>query len=395
MLKLSLSFILLTLSLQAAPTMVQKCYSSEDCKACHLPIVNQWKSSYHARSHYDKNEYLQASMNYVHRKTRKSLNSVKVQCATCHNPRISVTETSEDYEIAAVMKLTRDSDVDKAVDSAAISEGINCLVCHNVDAINETLPPEKRGIHRLKWNPAGMMSGPFKDAKSTYHNSQYREFFGKDPKKLCLTCHANDRSEKGLVFANTQNEYKDTKKQCADCHMGPKKPGYASTLAVDNGKPKKRMVREHWFVGAHYTPMWKDALSVNATQKGEKLIIKLSNKNPHNIPTGFGAREIVVEISYWNDGQLLEEQELSLTQHYTDKRGKITIPHLAVKVTENFSIPANGYKKFLVKIPKSATNAVVKVSYRLVNEEVRTLLKLKGKEWGKKSFIAKSNITLR
>ena len=162
--------LLLISSLSSAAPMVQKCYSSADCKACHLPIVKQWQESYHARSHYDKNEYLSASMDYVHRKTRKSLNSVKIQCATCHNPRISVTETSEEYEIAAVMKLTRDSDVDKAVENSNISEGINCLVCHNVNKIEAPGKKHKRGIHRLKWNPAGTMSGPFKDTIT--HNTE-------------------------------------------------------------------------------------------------------------------------------------------------------------------------------------------------------------------------------
>ncbi len=395
MFKMGISLLLLATigfaAPEAAPELNDKFHDSSNCKSCHLPIVNEWKKSMHAKSHFGSNEYLRASMDYVHRKTRQSVNAVKVQCAVCHNPRIAVTETGIDYEIAAVMKLDKDTAVNKAVNSDALSEGINCLVCHNVNDIDESLPPSKRGIHRLSWNPVGVMSGPFEDANSPYHKTQKRDFF-EDPKKLCMVCHANDRSVSGLVFANTQQEYKETKKQCADCHMSPKKEGVASTLAIDNGKPKKRMVREHLFVGAHSEPMWEDALDVTGKKVGSNMLITIKNNNPHNIPTGFGAREIVVDVVFMSGSTVLETKVYSLTQHYTDKRGKVTIPHLAEKATEDMSIPANGERSFSASIPQGAGNAVVTVSYRLVNDEVRELLKLKEKEWGEKKYITKTNV---
>jgi len=396
MLKYGFSLLfLLTIILSATPTAAPELnriyHDSNNCKSCHLPIVREWRKSYHAKSHYQSNEYLRASMDYVHRKTRKSLNAVKVECAVCHNPRIAVTETGIDYEIDAVMELDKGSAVNKAVASDDLSEGINCLVCHNVDAINEKLPASKRGIHRLTWNPVGTMSGPFDDANSPYHKTQKRDFFD-DPKKLCMVCHANDRSQSGLVFANTQKEYKKKGKQCADCHMSPKKEGVASTLAIENGKAKKRMVREHLFAGAHVETMWEDALRVKAKKVGGNLLITINNDNPHNIPTGFGSREIVVEVVYKSGSTTLETKVYPLTQYYTDKRGKPTIPHLAVSATDDMSIPGEGKRSFSTKIPKGAGRATVNVSYRLVNDEVHSLLKLKGKEWSKKNFITKTNV---
>jgi len=375
----------------AAPELDKRYSNSTNCKSCHLHIVKEWSSSYHAKSHYKSNEYLRASMDYMKRKTRKPLNAVKVQCAVCHNPRISVTETGMDYRIDAVMGLDKGSDVNKAVESSVLAEGINCLVCHNVDAIDENLPASKRGIHRLKWNKNGVMSGPFADAKSPYHDTQQRDFF-KDPKKLCMVCHANDRSESGLVFANTEVEYKETQKQCADCHMSPKRKGVASTLAIDNGKPKQRMIREHDFVGAHFTPMWEGALRIRGKAEGTRLQLIISNDNPHNIPTGFGARELLVEVVYMSGSSVVKQEEISLTQHYTDKRGKATIPHLAVKATEARTIAANGEKILELVVPEGAGNAVVTLSYRLVNDEVRGILKLKETQWQEKKFIAKTNV---
>lgn len=396
MLKSSL-FLLLFLAIQlsaapeAAPKLSAIYHDSGNCKSCHLPIVQAWRKSYHAKSHYASNEYLRASIDYVHRKTRKSLNAVKIHCAVCHNPRIAVTETDIDYEIDAVMELDKGSAVNKAVKSDDLVEGINCLVCHNVDAIKEKLPESKRGVHRLKWNRVGMMSGPFADAHSPYHKTQKRDFFD-DPKKLCLVCHANDRSVSGLVFANTKKEYKKSKKQCADCHMGPKKMGVASTLAIDHGKAKKRMVREHLFAGAHVESMWKDALLLKARKVKDILLVTIKNENPHNIPTGFGAREIVVEVDYKSNGHLLEHKVYTLSQEYTDKRGHTTIPHLAVKVSEDISIPAYGKRRFSLSIPKGANMATVTLSYKLVSDAVHKLLDLKGEAWSKKNFIAKTKV---
>ncbi len=388
---LLLAGITLAATTEAAPELSQRYHDSSNCKSCHLPIVNQWKHSYHAKSHYNSNPYFKASIDYVHRKTRKSLNAVKVQCAVCHNPRIAVTSTDINYEIDSVMKLDKGSAVNKAVNSTVLAEGINCLVCHNVDAINESLPASQRGIHRLKWNPVGTMSGPFGDAKSPYHKTQKRKFFD-DPKELCMVCHANDRSVSGLVFTNTQSEYGSHKKQCADCHMSPKKPGVASTLAIDHGKAKKRMVREHLFVGAHDDAMWEDALRIRGKQVGTNLAITIENDNPHNIPTGFGARALVVDVVYKSGSSVLEKKSFELTQHYTDKRGKITIPHLAVKVTADMSIPANGERTFSVAIPKGAGIAIITLSYRLINDEVAKLLKISNKKERAKKFIAKTNI---
>ncbi len=381
-------------AVEVAPQLNEKYHDSGKCKPCHMARVTEWSHSYHARSHYNSDEYLRKSMEYYSRKTRKPVNAVKVRCAACHNPRIAVTSTDVNYDIDVVMKLDKGSEVNRAVNDDTLSEGVNCLVCHNVDKINHKLPPEKRGIHRIKWNPVGVMSGPFKDAKSPYHKTQYRDFFGKDPKQLCLVCHGSDYSIHDVNFANTEKEYKDTKKQCADCHMSPKKEGVASNMPIDHGKPRKRMIREHAFVGAHAAWMWEDALQLSAKKKGNALFVTIKNDNPHNIPTGFGARELILDIVYRSGTKVIKKRSISMTQHYKDKRGRPTIPHLAKKITENISIPARGSKKIKVPLVKGAGQVTFELYYRLVNDEVRKLLKLKEPQWSEKKFIARTSIRI-
>lgn len=367
---------------------------SQSCKSCHLRIVTEWEDSWHSKSHYDNDEYFRKSLDYVSRKTRKSLNSVKVQCATCHNPRISVTSTDMNYEIDSVMGLDKGSAIDKAVHDNAISEGINCVVCHNIDKIHDDRPATERGVNRVTWTKSGIMTGPYKDAKSPYHETVHHEFMDEKPNKLCFVCHANDTSTKGLVFTNMQEEYKKDSKACVECHMGPVKKDVAATYKMYDGKAKIRDVRSHGFMGAHSAELWVNALALKLTQKKGNLLINIKNPQPHNIPSGFGSREIIVSVLFKNGSKIIERKEISLTRHYTRKRGKATIPHLAKKQSKDMSIPAKGKKVLKVATVKGSTSVEVELNYRLVNDEVRELLKLEGSNWSKKHYITKSTLHL-
>lgn len=392
---LILSFFGVTLqAAQRAPELNDQYHDSSKCKSCHVRIVKEWSGSYHAKSHYASDEYLRKSMDYFARKTRQPINAVKVQCAACHNPRIAVTSTGINYKIDVLMGLDKGSEVNAAVKDDSLAEGINCLVCHNINHIDDTLPADKHGIYRIQWNPVGVMSGPIADAKSPYHKVQYRDFFGKDSKQLCFVCHANDRSIHDVVFADTKKEYRKSKKQCADCHMGPKKEGVASNLPIDNGKPKMRMVREHSFAGAHSEWLWADALSLDAVKKTGRFVVTIRNDNPHNIPTGFGARELILDVIYRSGSNVIETKSISLTRHYKDKRGNPTIPHLAMSASKDASVPANSSQSLKVPMVKGAGQVAFELYYRLVNDEVRGLLELEGAPWDEKKFITRTSLRL-
>ena len=373
----------------------EKFQKSKSCKACHVHLVKEWEESWHAKSHYDSDEYFKATIDYVSRKSRKSLNSVKIKCATCHNPRISVTDTGIDYEIDAVMGLDKDSEVAKALDNEAINEGINCVVCHNVDKIHSDADASKRGINRVEWTESGTMSGPYPDAKSPYHNVVHRDFMDTNPDQLCFVCHANDRSISGLVFTDMQSEYSKGETSCVDCHMGPRVLGVAATLKIDNGKAKERKIRSHGFKGAHNGEMWNGALGLKAWQEEGGVIISIINPQPHNVPSGFGSRELIVDLSYKKGLRVIKTKTVSLTRLYVSKRGKATIPHLAVSSTKDASVPARGKKTIKVASVDGATSVEIKLHYRLVNDEVRKILKLEGDTWSRKSFIASQVLKLK
>lgn len=368
---------------------------SGKCKACHSHIVAQWEDSWHAKSHYGNDEYFQKTIDYVARKdNRKSLNTIKIECATCHNPRIAVTSTNAEYEAIAALNLDKDSAASKALRSDTIAEGINCVVCHNTDQIHDELPAGKRGMNRVTWMKSGTMTGPYSDAKSPYHKVEQRPFMDNNPNQLCFVCHANDTSEEGLRFVDMQSEFKNSGKTCVDCHMGARKEGIAATLRDANGQPHKRLIREHRFIGGHVENMWKDALKVDARKNGSVLEVILNNPQPHALPSGFGSREILIEVQYSSSGKVIKNEAFSITTRYLSKRGKPTVPHLAAKIVQSIAIPAQGSKAFSLPIPSGSDGAGIVVSYRLVNDEIRELLELKDPIWSKKMVIKKVSIKL-
>ncbi|MDP2850951.1 MAG: multiheme c-type cytochrome [Sulfuricurvum sp.] len=390
-----LSIISVSLYAAIAVQVGDKFKDSGKCKACHSHIVKQWEESWHAKSHYDNDEYFQKTIDYVARKNnRKSLNTIKIECAACHNPRISVTSTTAEYEAIASLKLDKDSAATKALKSDQISEGINCVVCHNIDQIHDELPDSKRGIHRVSWMKSGIMSGPYADAKSPYHKVEQRPFMDTNPNQLCFVCHANDTSEEGHRFTSMQTEFNSATKQCVDCHMGPRKVGVAATLRDANGKVHNRLIRDHSFKGAHTESMWQGALNVEAKKIANAIAVTISNPQPHSLPSGFGSREIVIDAHYMSGKKIIKTETFSLTSHYVNKRGKATVPHLAAKTISSVSIPALGSKTFTLPTAVGADSVSVIVSYRLVNDEVREMLELKDPIWSKKMVIKKLNLAL-
>ncbi len=366
--------------------------SSTKCKACHIHLVQDWTKSWHSKSHYKRDEYFKATVDYLKRKTRRSVNSVKVECAKCHNPRISVTKVDEMYDVGASINLDVNPEIKKAVESDILSEGINCVVCHNIDKIYSN--KNKYGMDRVEWTKTGHMSGPYNNTASPYHKIEYRDFMAKNSDQICLICHSSDKAVKGLVFTNMQKEYKRGQKGCVDCHMGEKEIGIAATLRIDNGKAKTRKIRRHKFAGGHINKMWKDALNLKLSQKDESIIISILNPQSHNIPSGFGSRELVLDVVYKNGSTNIKTESISLTTHYISRWGKPTIAHLAVKSTKDVSIPAHGKRVLHIRKITGADSVEVKLYYRLVNDEVRSILKLEGKIWSKKTLIGSRSLKL-
>ncbi len=91
---------------------------------------------------------------------------------------------------------------------------------------------------------------------------------------------------------------------------------------------------------------------------------------------------------------MLYTKNVSLTRKYISKRNKATIPHLAVKESVDMSVPAQGKKIVELALFKGATSIEVSVYYRLVNDEVQSILKLKEAIWSEKNLITSGSLKL-
>ncbi len=395
--KKTLLLILASMLLYGAKVvhLSQEYKTSKKCFSCHPHIIKDWQNSQHSKSHYKKDEFYKKAVDFIAKKQHITKEAVLIKCAKCHNPRIEVTKIDED-QVALLAVGLHDKKITKALDSKTISEGINCLVCHNIDKINKHAPINQRGIDRIQWNQNGIMSGPFGDAKSPYHKTQYRDFFDKNSNQLCLVCHAMTHSleNPNLYFSNLAQNYKSDKK-CVYCHMGPKTKGYASTLSIKDGKIKKRMIRHHKFIGPHNENFLKESLLLELKIEKNQLIATIKNNLPHYVPAGCGSREIVIDIEYKNDVTTLERKSISLTTYYKRKKGRKSVPHIAITKTKDMKIPPNGKK--IIKVPlskKGFSKIKVTLYYKLVNDEIVKLLKLKDKKWSKKRLITMKEISI-
>jgi hypothetical protein len=254
-----------------------------------------------------------------------------------------------------------------------MKNGINCVVCHNIEEIHLDKTKGSQGMNSVKFGPQGTMFGPFDDADSPYHNTAQRpHFIGNDP-TLCFACHYSTENKHGVEVYATGKEYDATASEegCKDCHMSKKYEGHASNYTKDGRKPKPRMVREHRFASVDNSNIMIDHIDIKSRTERGKFIINLKNRTPHHIPTGYGLREIMLTVNYYdkNDKKLGEDRKV-LASKWLDDNGEQTIPHMAKSKVEDTRLKGNSAKDYVFNVPKGAMYAKYIFSYRLISEEM-------------------------
>jgi hypothetical protein len=389
-----IAFFFLVLNLQAE--IDKKYQTNVNCKACHLDISTKWETSRHAHSHFTKNELYNNVLEYIVAKdVVGTKEEVVIECAKCHNPRIQKREVTDVEKIEMLLDIDKET-MDKMINAAYMQNGINCIVCHNVEKIEQN--SSTVGFDAVKFGPQGVMYGPFSGAKSPYHFTQKRDFFKKDPNKLCMVCHLMGKNTKGLKVYSTGQEYlayaqdlNKTLPTCVECHMSKEKSGIASNYGGKGGRVP-RMVRDHLFASIDNSKMYKKYIDMEAKIKENDLFVRVINKAPHKLPTGYGLREVAILITFYDKQEKkIDQREYSFSINWLDKDGKITIPHLAVKMGEDNRLLPGGHKDFLFSIPKETKIINYKLIYRQVKKQMLKELKIKDKFF-KKDYILKNGV---
>jgi len=358
----------------------KKWETNKNCEACHSDISNTWETSRHSNSHFSKNDLYKKTLEYmVIKKPTLILDEVKVECAKCHNPRLTKKKISnEDKILLAMGNDDATKEYSKALDAAYVKNGINCIVCHNIDEIHLDKSKGSEGTYGVKFGPQGTMFGPFNDANSPFHKTVQRPHYVDDSPDLCFACHYSAKNSHGLEIYATGKEY-DTSMEdadgkvegCKNCHMSAKEKGYASNYAYPGKTPKERMVRKHRFTSVDNSNILSRYTEVKATSSETKLDITMKNNSPHKIPTGFGLREIVIEVKFLNqNNEEIEKKNIVLGTNWKDKSGKLTIPYLATSLASDTRLDGRSSKTYSFDIPKGAKYAKYSIYYKLVSDKM-------------------------
>ncbi len=378
------------LLLQAAD-IDPKFASSDNCKACHASITQEWETSLHAKSHYSKNELIDKTIDYMSMQTTLLRDQIVLNCSKCHNPRITKEKMglSEMYSQAYGGS---GGQTHKEITSKYAKDGVNCITCHNVDKIHDSDNARSRGKKTVEWMPSGIMVGPFKDAKSPYHKTQYRSFFKETPNKLCNVCHKTGESYYGHKTCDTNQEYaaSGSGESCVSCHMGQPKMRKLTDNKLSN---KKRESRSHLFAGARNSDIVKDAFSMDVTQSSGEVFIKLANKAAHKVPTGYGNRVINTHITFLNaQEEVITKETYSMQARFGDGEGQETIAQLAKETLSDTRLKPGEKRTVSFDKPQGATKALIQIQYRLIGKKWIEELGIKSKEYTQGYTIKQKNI---
>lgn len=353
--------------------------TSDNCITCHRQFAEKWHTSRHAMSHFSKNDLFKKSLIFITKEHPEHLLSeMKLTCAKCHNPRVTRSSINADDKVSLLLQDSKtEEEVHRVLNSKNMKDGVNCLVCHNVDKIHLNKTRGSQGVNSITFGPKGTIFGPFKDAKSPYHKSIKRDHFVGDDPTLCFACHYGMKNENGVAVYATGTEY-DTNQQrqgsnaitgCKSCHMSPKMKGIASSYAQGGTSPKPRMIRQHRFASVDNSDILKNHVDVTGRREQNTYIIGIQNNTPHKLPTGYGLRKITLRVDFYDKNHNLLGSDFQIIGvNWKDARGEITIPHLAAATFDDTRLAPQEYHEFtFVLLPKS-TEVRYTLSYRLIGD---------------------------
>jgi len=227
----------------------------EVCGRCHPLQYEQWKQSYHAKSH-TTDTFLAMWRITVYNKGFKDA----AYCIECHAPEVKIRKNA----MAVGQALFEGKPID--------NHGVTCVVCHSTVHSELDFDPEVRSI-RLDTD------------RIKFHRTKIHSF--QETAQFCATCHdynAGGTKEGPPCCTVTRDWMKtDLPKQditCQQCHMGAR-------LGVNKNAEEPW---NHTFPGQRFPDFVKRAveMDVEAQVKQGKVVatVGILNKAGHTIPNG-------------------------------------------------------------------------------------------------------------
>lgn len=295
--------------------MYEPLVAAVSCGLCHGEQVEQWRRSNHAgaagdtwvRDLHSGTGTPGGGAGYVFRATHDP--GETGFCATCHTPMADV------FSPGAVQ-------LDEVAGAAAL-EGVSCVGCHQIDAVDGDVDAlHHLGSSTYRFPFAADMEtylriwGPLDDVAYDGMRAAYAPFFAEA--RFCASCHQYKNPTNGAPGQNTYGEWLaspysvpgPTFRSCQHCHMpaasadGP----ICAVLPLDRPASQRH---DHSFPGAGW-PGFAGALELRAVA-GERprqveVIAEIENVGVgHSFPTGISVRNAFLLVeARWN-GMPLEQ----------------------------------------------------------------------------------------
>ncbi len=272
-------------------------YDSRSCIECHQEAHEQWSRSVHARSMFGTGRVAATFMTTIRNGLMewpasgvKGPKDVKVEhlmgCAKCHLPQLADATDKVAQELLATISAWQtalEAEDDEAVEKAEAtltSLNINCLICHNRNAVIHKWTdgyPDKGTVY-------GRQAGEHADPKFPRMAASHVM----SESILCGQCHGlgpNLELENPTQCATAYGSYlfayvpEGGKQTCQDCHMRESGLGH-DIQSFRSDVMAKKAITMHVEADPVF---WRD----NATMRPKAAVrVELTNHAGHGVPDG-------------------------------------------------------------------------------------------------------------
>jgi len=352
-----LLLLLLIIKLLSANDGVHKFAKSEDCKACHTSIYNEYYTSMHGNSTPQKDPI----HNAVWAKHPQNLKAERYGCGKCHTPGADNLDKMLSKGQKALPKIENETH----------QAGISCAYCHRIESIELHAKPSNTNIISKKEKK---YFGTLQEhVKSPYHEIETEGNEHMRNGNVCIGCHSHKRNKWGLNVCSTNIDNEMDGANCVSCHM-PKVDGSVSAFK------DTKVHAFHGFAGAHsHSEMLEQYVELSVVKNDKSFTVIIDNKTTHALLL-HPLRLAVLKVGIIRDGKKIALKDEEFTR-VIGKNGKPAMPWIADKTLKNSMIQANEerlvhYDFLLQKEDKIE----VVLGYYLVNPNVISALKLENEK---------------
>ena len=345
-----LSFILLFISLLNANDMAHSFAPSEDCKACHTEIYNEFSGSMHSHSTPQKDPI----HNSVWKNHPQNLKQERYECGKCHTPGADNLEDMKQKGKKALPMM----------DNSTHQAGISCAYCHRIESIelhkkhntNIISKTEKKYFGTLKDNIDSPYHGIATEGNEHMANGN-----------VCIGCHSHKMNKHGLNVCSTNIDNELDGANCVSCHM-PKVKG-----SVSNMKERKEH-SFHGFAGSHFhSDMLTQHVDISMLREINDFIINIDNRTSHALLL-HPLRTAVLKVSVTRDSKIIKLKD-EIFVRVIGHNGKPAMPWVASVTLKDTMIKANEKRsvKYDFKLQKGDKVDVVLGWYLVNPKAIKTL----------------------